>query len=401
MNSRVLIVGGGQAAVEMACSLRSRGWQGGITMVTDEAHSPYQRPPLSKAFLAGKATTETLALRSDDFYAREAIEVIKSDRVEAITAPMPTEIKPGIAVTQSGREIEFEKLVLAVGASPRKIQVPGSDADGIFYLRDIQDAQQLKAQLGLAQSVVVVGGGFIGLEAAAVARTWGKKVTVIEAGPRLMGRVVAPVVSDFYAAAHRCRGVTVELNLGVVGFGVRNGRIASVEVADGRSIPADIVIVGIGVIPRTELAEQLGLKCDGGICVNEFANTSHPSIFAIGDCTVGPHPLSLTGSVRLESVQNAVDQAKVGAAALTRCAEPYSSVPWFWSDQDTLKLQIAGLSGGYDETVVTGSPEQEKFAVYYFLKDRLLAVDAINSPKDFIKVKKLLTSGNKITKADI
>lgn len=401
MSAGVLVVGGGQAGVELVCSLRERGYTAPITIVGEEPYLPYQRPPLSKAYLAGKANAETLALRSDDFFEREKITILKGQRVVEVTAPSRDGNLVGIAKTDKGITLEFDKLVLAVGAGPRKLQIPGHELSGIHYLRDIADAEALKGGLGEANSVVVIGGGFIGLEAAAVARARGKTVTVLQSDERLMSRVVAPVVSQFYLDAHRRRGSRIQLNSVAAGFVGRNGRVEGVILADGSQLAADIVIVGVGVIPRLELAQQLGLECGTGICVDEFARTSHPSVFAIGDCTMTPHPLVPGKLIQLESVPHAQEQAKIAAAAIVGQPEAYKAVPWFWSDQDTLKLQIVGLSSGFDQTVVKGNPDAEKFAVYYFREGQLLAVDAINSPRDFMAGRRALSSGVNIAPADI
>ncbi|WP_176079798.1 NAD(P)/FAD-dependent oxidoreductase [Paraburkholderia tropica] len=400
MKPGILIVGAGQAGAEVACALRDRGYTESISIVGEEAYAPYQRPPLSKAYLAGKADAQTLALRSDEFFERAQIALVKSQRV--VNVALADGGEGGEATTDTGHKIAFERLILAVGASPRRMSVPGSELAGIHYLRDIRDAEALKVGLERAQSVVVVGGGFIGLEAAAVARARGKAVTLIEGGPRVIGRVVAPVVSEFYLKAHQRRGTEIRLNAAVTGFDGENGVVTAVRLADGSSINADLVVVGIGVQPRLELAEQLRLRCEGGgIWVDEFARTSHPSVFAIGDCTVSPHPLALGRHVRLESVPHATEQAKTAAATIMGNAEPYVAVPWFWSDQDSMKLQIAGLSHGFDQTVMRGNPDAERFAVYYFRDGKFLAVDAVNSPRDFMAGRRALTSGKEFSPADV
>jgi len=300
---------------------------------------------------------------------------------------------PGTARSDSGREWAFSSLALTVGARPRRLQAPGADLDGLLYLRDLDDAVQLRTRLADATRVVVVGGGFIGLEAAAAARGQGKAVTVVEAADRLVGRAVAPVVSEFYRRAHERRGTTVLLSTGVTAFTGSAGRVTGVVLADGRELPADLVMIGIGVVPRTELAEQLDLECDGGIVVDAHARTSAPAVVAAGDCTVLPHPLTGEGRFRLESVQSAVAQAGVAAATLTGADRDPKSVPWFWSNQGDLKLQIAGLSAGFDQHVVRGEPDSERFSVLYYREGRLLAVDAVNTPADYLVVRKALTQG--------
>ncbi|SOD94680.1 NAD(P)/FAD-dependent oxidoreductase [Blastococcus haudaquaticus] len=386
-----LVVGASQAGAQLVTSLRQLGDTAPITLVGAEAHAPYQRPPLSKEFLAGMATPETLAFRSPTFYPDHDIELVCGERVEEIA--LPRDDRPGVARTASGRELPFARLALTVGARPRRLDVPGADLGGILYLRDLDDAVALRDQLAGASRVVVVGGGFVGLEAAAAARAMDKQVTVVEAADRLVGRAVAPVVSEFYRGAHERRGSTVLLATGVVGFQGTAGRVEAVLLADGRSLPADLVMVGIGVIPRVELAEQLGLECDGGIVVDAHARTSAPSVVAAGDCTVQPHPMTGDGRVRLESVPSAVAQATLAATTLLGREVSTRSVPWFWSNQGDLKLQIAGLSTGFDEAVVRGNPDSESFSVLYYRTGQLLAVDAVNSPADYLAVRKALTHG--------
>jgi 3-phenylpropionate/trans-cinnamate dioxygenase ferredoxin reductase subunit len=391
----VLIVGGGQAAMQLAISLRELGWQEAVTIAGDEPYAPYQRPPLSKAFLSGNAEATTLEFRSAEHYERERITLLTGQRVTSVRAPAPGQ--PGVAVTESGGCLEFGRLALATGARPRLLTVPGADLAGICYLRDAGHAIALRERLAAAQQVLVVGGGFIGLEAAAAATARGKAVTVVEATDRLIGRVVAPAISDFYAAAHRRRGVRVLLGTAVSRFEGADGTVSGAYLSDGGFVPADLVVIGIGAEPRTELAEQLGLACEGGIVVDAFARTSDPAIVAAGDCTVTPHPAAADGSlVRFESYGHATDHAKVAAATLAGAPAPYDAVPWFWSDQGKLKLQIAGLSAGFDQTVLRGDPAAERFSVLYYRGGRLLAVHAVNSPRDYLAVRRALAAGQEI-----
>jgi 3-phenylpropionate/trans-cinnamate dioxygenase ferredoxin reductase subunit len=381
-----LIVGASQAGLQLAVSLRQLGDTEPITLVGEEPHAPYQRPPLSKEFLAGTAELDSLAFRAPSFYPDNGIDLVCGERITAV--------RPGLAVTASGRELPYARLALTTGASPRRLNVPGADLAGVCYLRDHDDATGLRDELATASRVVVVGGGFIGLEAASAARAAGLPVTVVEAAGRLLGRAVAPVVSDFYARAHERRGVRVLLSTGVTAFEpAAGGRVGGVVLGDGTVIPADLVLVGVGAVPRTELAEQLGLVCAGGIVVDASARTSDPSVVAAGDCTVQPHPLTGEGRVRIESVQNAVAQAGIAAATLLGRPAPAKAVPWFWSFQGDLRLQIAGLSAGHDETVVRGTIDDEHFSVLYYERGRLLAVDAVNRPADYMAVRKALTQG--------
>ena len=394
MGAGTLIVGASQAGLQLAVSLRELGDTAPITLVGEEAHPPYQRPPLSKEFLAGTAEPDSLAFRTPAFYAGADLELVCGERVTSLAlGGRGSTPGAGVATTDTGRQLPFERLALTVGASPRRLAVPGADLAGVCYLRGLDDAVELRARLAAATRLVVVGGGFIGLEAAAVARGQGKAVTVVEAAERLIPRAVAPVVSEFYRQAHERRGTTVLLSAAVAGFAGDDGRVSAVLLADGTQLPADLVVVGVGVVPRTELAEQIGLACDGGIVVDAHARTSVPGVVAAGDCTVLPHPLTGVGRVRLESVQNAVDQAKVAAATLSGRLEHTTYVPWFWSYQGDLKLQIAGLAAGFDDYVVRGEPDTERFSVLYYRDSQLLAVDAVNNPADYLVVRKALTQG--------
>ncbi|MCW8379712.1 NAD(P)/FAD-dependent oxidoreductase [Streptomyces justiciae] len=383
--SGTLVVGAGQAGVQLAVSLREAGDAGPITVVGAEPDAPYQRPPLSKAFLLGRTDATGLAFRTPGYYADHGIELATGERV--------SDIGDSCAITASGRCLEFEQLALTLGARVRRLDVPGGDLAGVHYIRELASARRLRAELDDAERVVVIGGGFIGLETAAVARGLGRDVTVVEAADRLIGRAVATTVSDFYRQAHERRGTRVRLGSTVVALTGDGGTVRAVHLADGTELPADLVVVGIGVTPRTELAERLGLECDGGIVVDAAARTSRPEIVAAGDCTVRPHVLTGEGRVRLESVQNAVSQAKAAAATLTGTPPPRPEVPWFWSDQADLKLQIAGLSAGHDETAVRGNLDAERFSVLYYRRGTLIAVDAVNAPADYLTVRKALGVG--------
>jgi 3-phenylpropionate/trans-cinnamate dioxygenase ferredoxin reductase component len=391
----LLIVGGGQAATQLTSSLRELGWQAAVTIVSEEPHAPYQRPPLSKAFLSGTADAATLEFRSAEHYEHDRITLLTGQRVTGVRAAAPG--RPGVATTEGGGRLEFGHLALATGARPRLLAVPGADLAGVCYLRDVGQALMLRERLAVAQRVLVVGGGFIGLEAAAAATARGKAVTVVEATDRLIGRVVAPGISDFYRTAHQRRGVRVILGTAVSQFEGTDGAVTGARLSDGGFVPADLVVIGIGAEPRTELAEQLGLACAGGIIVDACARTSDPAIVAAGDCAVTPHPAAGDGSlVRFESFGHAMDHAKVAAATLAGVPAPYDAVPWFWSDQGTLKLQIAGLSAGFDQTVLRGDPCQERFSVLYYRAGRLLAVHAVNSPRDYLAVRRALAAGQEI-----
>ncbi|MEY2955161.1 MAG: hypothetical protein RL530_762 [Actinomycetota bacterium] len=396
MTERILIVGAGQSGMQIADTLREEGFEGEITMIGDESALPYQRPPLSKAFLYGEADEESLQFRNQKFYQDNRIDLILGDAVVAIsTAPG----KP-VATTASGRKVEFDRMALAPGSTPRRLTAAGSDLDGVLYLRSLEDAKALKARWADAQDVVVIGGGFIGLEVAAVASNAGKTVTVLEGADRMMARAVCPITSEYFKAAHERRGASVVLNARIAGFDGSGDKVSAVRLEDGTSIRADIVMVGIGVLARTEVANLLGIELENGaIAVDEFAQTSNPLVVAAGDAVMLPNPTGAPGRVRLESVQNAVDQAKVAARTLLGKREPYHALPWFWSDQADLKLQIAGLSTGYDQTVLRGNPDSDAFSVLYYRGGRLIAIDCVNQVSDFMAVRRCLSNGGTIDAA--
>jgi NAD(P)H-nitrite reductase len=394
----ILIVGSSQAGVQLAGSLRALGWDDPITLVGEENHRPYQRPALSKEFLQEKITKESLIFRAPEFWAEHRIDVIPNERIARVEKNADGS---GVAYARSGRELPFDRLALTVGARPRRLHLPGIDLPAVLYLRNADDALELKARVPLMQNVVVIGGGFIGIEAAASLTTLGKTVTLIEAGERLMGRAVGPDTAAYVLEQHRANGIRIELGRAparIVGDG---DRVTGVEL-DGEIIPADVVLVGIGVVPNTELAQTMGLHCDNGIVVDRYGVASDGHTIAVGDVANLPDPspgADPGARIRFESVNNAVEQAKVAAYALTGRPEEYASVPWFWSNQGDLKLQIAGLSGGADASVVRRDDEKGRHSVIYYRAGRLLAVDAINAPLDFIAVKGALAAGQTIPAA--
>jgi 3-phenylpropionate/trans-cinnamate dioxygenase ferredoxin reductase subunit len=392
-----LIVGASQAGVQLATSLRGLGDDEPILLVGSEPRPPYQRPPLSKAYLSGKATAESLELRSPEWYAEKRVDLRLNAPIASITLDAPGG-GAGEATTRDGEKLGFARLALTVGGRARRLRLPGADLDGVCYLRHLRNADELRERLAVATHVIVAGGGFIGLEAAAAATGAGKDVTVLDIADRLLERAVAPVVSEFYSHAHQRRGTRVLLHTSIAAIEAGDdGRcVAYVRLADGRLLPADLVLIGIGLEPRTELAEQLGLELDNGIVVDEYARTSNPAIVAAGDCTTLPHPLTGKGRMRIESVQNAIAQAQTAAASLLGRPSATRAVPWFWSDQADLKLQIAGLSRGYDQIVVRGAPPSERFSVLYYASDKLIAVDAINTPRDYMVARKVLGEGGTI-----
>jgi 3-phenylpropionate/trans-cinnamate dioxygenase ferredoxin reductase subunit len=382
----VVIVGTGQAGFQTAASLRSEHYQATITLIGDEAHIPYQRPPLSKGFLLGKQDRTNIELRPAAFYVQQIIDLLAGEKVVSIDRSAHQ------VALASGRRIPYAKLVLATGARNRLLSVEGADLDGVLYLRSFDESKAAMERLGGAQNIVVVGGGFVGLELAAAASSLGKHVTVLEALPRLMSRVVAPVISDFFVQLHSAHHNTIVCGAKVTRIAGENGKVRQVVLDDSRAFPADLVFVGIGVVPNDELARDAGLKITNGIAVNEHLQTSDPDIYAIGDCA--EHPCIFADSrMRLESVQNAADQAQHAALEILGRGKPYRALPWFWTDQFDVKLQMAGISLGHDRVVTRGSIENRKLSVFYFKGDRLLAIDSINRPLDHMVGRKIIAAG--------
>ncbi len=388
MSEKLIVVGAGHASGQLAVSLRQSGYDGDITIVGDEAIPPYQRPPLSKKYLSGELDADRLFVKPEGFYAENNIKLVLKTRVEKINRDSKT------VTLSDGKSMSWDKLVLATGSRARHLDTPGNDKQGVHYLRSSADVDGIRNDFGEGRRLIIVGGGYIGLEVAAVAVAHGLEVHVIEHMDRLLSRVVSPAISDFYQDVHTTAGVHVHLNNGVVQF---NGeqRVTSVSLVDGTQLEADLVVVGIGVIANTELAADSGLACDNGIVVDEFCVTEDPDILAIGDCTNHPNPL-LGKRLRLESVPNALEQARTAAATLCKEQRPYAQVPWFWSDQYDLKLQIVGLTEGYDQTVIRGDIASRQFSCFYLKEDRLIAVDSVNSPREFMLSKPAVAAGAKI-----
>ena len=393
MAAGAVIVGAGQAGFEAAASLRAEGYQNPITLAGEEPHLPYQRPPLSKGFVLDKQGLDEIELRPQSFYRDHRIEVRVGERVVHVNRDERS------VRLKSGESIPYESVILAVGARNRSLPVDGAELDGVLYLRTLDESRELKSRVQRAESVVVIGGGFIGLELAAVARTLGKSVTVLEAQPRLMPRVVAPAISEFYRELHTSQGVTVVCGAMISEIIGAGGKVRGVAVGGGHSFPADVVLVGIGVVPNVELAQGAGLKVGNGIIVDDCLRTSDPAIYAVGDCA--EHPSTFAGGrVRLESVQNACDQARCAAAAIAGRRAPYAALPWFWTDQYDVRLQMAGLSQKYDQTVTRGDIASRKFSVFYFKDGRLVAVDSVNRPADHMIARRLLAAKTVVTPAD-
>ena len=385
----VVIVGAGHAAGQVVASLLQKKFDGRIILLGEESWYPYQRPPLSKKFLAGEMPAERLYFKPQSFYDGPNIDVRLNTKVTAIDKAAQT------VRTASGESIDYDYLVIATGSRPRKLTLPGTELGGVHYLRSIDDVVRIRADMdqfsrGDKSRIVIIGAGYIGLEAAAVAAQLGHDVTVVEMADRVMSRVVSPELSRFYQAVHTKNGVRLRLSVGINGFGGEK-RVANVVLDDGEELPADIVVVGIGIVPNIELAADAGLEVSNGVVVDDHCRTSDPHIYAVGDCTW--HPNKLLGTeLRLESVHNALEQAKTAASNICGDDLSYAQVPWFWSDQYDLKLQIAGLSQGYDEVVIRGNIDEYSFACLYLREGRLIAIDAVNSPKDFIQSKPLIAS---------
>ena len=392
MSDAIVVVGAGHCAGQLAARLRAEGHEGRIVLVGDESQPPYQRPPLSKGYLAGTAVVEKVLLRPAEFYADSSIELILDTLVTAVD-------RDAREVTLSdGNRLSYGNLVFASGSSVRRLDVPGGSLEGVLYLRTLADCEAIRARCRAGTRLVVVGGGYIGLEVAAVAAQLGASVTVLETESRLMARVVAPAVSDFYLELHRGHGVDVRTEVMVTGFegGAGAGRgVDAVRCEDGSSIEADVVVVGVGITPRVELAQAAGLAVDNGIVVDAFGATADEYVWAAGDCT--SHPSALYDRhVRLESVHNAMTQAKVVAGNLCGKHAAYDEPPWFWSDQFDVKLQIVGLAQGSNQQVVRGDPGAGAFTVFHLADGVVRAADTVNGMRDHLVCRKLVGNRSRV-----
>ena len=377
----MIVAGAGHAGGQAAASLRQEGYDGDIVIVGDEPHIPYQRPPLSKQYLAGEHGLERVYLRPEKFYADRNVTIESGVRIESIDRAAQT------VATSDGEVLSYTKLLLATGSRPRRLQLEGGDLAGIHYLRTIADVDAIKEEMAPGRKVVVVGGGYIGLEVAAVCIGAGLKVRVIEMEDRILQRVTTPSMSEFYHDLHSTRGVRLHTRAMVTGF-AGNGRVKQVLCGEA-AFDADLVIVGIGIVPNVELAAEAGLACDNGIVVDDRCRTADPNIYAAGDCTNHPNRL-LNRRLRLESVPNAMEQARVAAANLCGGDKVYASVPWFWSDQYDLKLQMVGFAADGDSEVLRGEVAAKRFAVFHLKDGAIAAVDAVNSPKEFMICRRLI-----------
>ncbi len=397
MLDKILIVGAGQAAAQAIDTLRRKGFKGAITLVGDEPWWPYQRPPLSKKYLAGAMERERLLIRPPHFYAEHGVEARLGRRAEVIDRSAQR------VRLDDGSDLAYDALLLATGSKPRPLAAPGSDLAGVYFLRSIADVERIRAELGPGRRLVVVGGGYIGLEVAATARELGAEVTVLEMEDRVMSRVTCRHLSSFYEGEHARRGVRIICNArvralaagrsgeGTAPEGASGERVRAVICEDGSEYPADLVVIGVGVAAAEELAAAAGLECRNGILVDEHCRTSDPNILAAGDCTNHPSP-HYGGRLRLESVDNAFEQGTSAALNMLGMSTVHDKVPWFWSDQFDLKLIIVGLSHGHDSVVLRGDPDARSFSACYLRAGELIAVDAVNSPKDQMAARKLIAA---------
>lgn len=393
MSAGTVIVGAGQAGLQTALSLREGGYEEPITLVGDELLLPYQRPPLSKAFLLGAIEEAGLFFRPQALLEKLRIDFVQGVRAVSIDRAGST------VVLGDGTRVPYDHAVIATGSRPRFLDLQGAQLQHVHYLRTVDDAHGLRSRLAQAQNIVIIGAGFIGLEFAAVARKLGRSVHVVEAGPRILGRIVSLPTAEYVHGRHGEAGIVFSLNSTVCAFEGRDGAVSGVHLGDGRVLEADMVLVGIGALPNSEIAAEAGLAVDNGILVDELLLTSDPQISAIGDCAHHPNTFA-GGRVRLESVQNAADQARTVAARLLGRPKPYDAVPWFWSDQSDLKIQIAGIVNGYDHSVLTGSMAEGRFSIFCFREGRFLGVESVNRPNDHMQARRLLAASRALRLED-
>jgi 3-phenylpropionate/trans-cinnamate dioxygenase ferredoxin reductase component len=387
----VIIAGAGHAGFQLAASLRQSGFSGRIALLNDEGHLPYQRPPLSKAYLKGTGGPDTLMFRPEKFFSDQTIDLI-TDRATSIDRAAR---KVSLA---SGALLEYGHLVLATGARNRLLDIPNANLDDVRYLRTLDDSEALRHRVASGQRVIVIGAGFIGLEFAATARAKGLEVDVVELGARVMARAVTAEISEFSQSQHAAAGIRIHFGVQVTSIESDGGKVSGVSLSDGRHLPADLVVVGVGVLPNVELAAEAGLPVAAGIIVNEHLLTADPNISAVGDCALYASP-RFGGSLRLESVQNATDHARCVAARLTGDAKPYDGLPWFWSDQGSDKLQMVGLTTGYDQVVVRGDRGAGAFSAFCYKSGHLLGIESVNRAGDHMFGRRLLAAHRSITPA--
>jgi len=387
--NEIVVIGSGQAAIQAVMSLKRNEFTGSIKVIGEEDHLPYQRPPLSKDFLLEEYKPERVSLKKKEFYEENGVDLILGKRAESIDT-----ILKEITLSDENK-ICYDQLIIATGSRVRKLNVPGSDKKGIYYLRDLDDANALKQRLKKNKKMVIVGAGYIGLEVASVAASLGVEVTVIEMANRVMNRTVDPMISSYYQKLHESHGVKIHLDNGLKAF-EGGDSVNTVLCSDGLMLEADLVVIGAGVLPNQEIAIEAGLECNNGIMVNEFGETSTAHVYACGDCTNHPNK-GLNTRLRLESVHNAMEQSKTVANTIMGNKEPYDQVPWFWSDQYDHKLQLVGIPGDHDEVVMRGLESEQKFLLFYLKNSELIAVNAINSSKEFLICRKLVANKVKIS----
>ena len=391
-----IIIGASHAAAELIPQLRQSGWEGHIQVIGDEDFLPYHRPPLSKDFLAGTKDADDLLIRHKRVYTKHDVEFKLGHSVTSIN-------RAGHTVTlDNGEVLGYTKLALCTGSRARQILLPGIELGGVHYLRSMADVMDIKRNVRDGGKAVIIGGGYIGLETAAVLTRLGMSVSVLEMLPRILARVTAPELSEFFSRIHAEEGVDIQCGMAVEAIqGCSSGHVSRVVCASGKQFDAELVIVGAGIVPNVELAEAAGLEVDNGVLVDEFARTSDPDIVAAGDCT--NHPNKLLGRrLRLESVPNATDQAKSAAATICGKQREYAQIPWFWSYQYDVKLQIAGLNQSYDQVVIRGDRSVGRsFVAYYLKEDKLLAADCINRPEEFVVAKRLLAQGMEVSPEEL
>jgi len=394
MSQTCVIIGASHAAAQLAPTLRQEGWEGRIIVIGDEAHIPYHRPPLSKTYLSGEKAMDEIYIRPAAVYEKDEVEFLLNTRVDSIDRQNKT------LSLSNGESIAYDKLALTLGSRVRKVDLPGVELEGIYYLRDAADVEKIKTKTGKGKKAVIVGGGYIGLETAAVLRKLGMEVTVLEMMERVLQRVTAPEISEFYNRIHTEEGVNICCGVGVSAF-EGNVKVEKVICSNGDTHDADLVVVGVGILPNVELAEAAELEVNNGIVVDEFARTSDHDIVAAGDCTFHYNSL-YEKDIRLESVQNATDQARVAALTLCGKEKAYEALPWFWSDQYDLKLQIAGLSQGYDEVIIRGDRQNSRsFAAFYLKDGKVISVDAVNKAPEFMVGKRLISGKLLVDKAKL
>ncbi|MBC9877170.1 FAD-dependent oxidoreductase [Bradyrhizobium sp. INPA01-394B] len=385
----VIIVGAGHGGYQVAASLRQAGYANRICLINDEAHLPYQRPPLSKAYIKGSAGPDSLMFRPEKFYQDQNIELISGRAVSIDRAARKV-------LLASSETLPYGHLVLATGARNRLLDLPNANLPDVKYLRILDDSESLRQIMPTKKRAVIIGAGFIGLEFASTARIKGLEVDVLELAPRVMARAVTAEVSEYFQERHREAGIRIHLGVQATSIEAEGGKVTGVSLSDGRHLPADLVVVGVGVLPNIELAAEAGLPVAAGIIVDEYLATADPNISAIGDCALFASP-RFGGSLRLESVQNATDHARCLAARLTGDKKPYDSHPWFWSDQGEDKLQISGLTTGYDRVVLRGDPAKKAFSAFCYHGDRLLGIESINRAGDHMFGRRLQAMDRSIT----